>query len=257
MCYSLAEGGDFPWTRKRPEKLIKELRTEKRLTQKELASLLKVSPTAVSKWENGRNLPDISVLEPLAEALGVSIYELVMGKAVGTAATAASKGKEAKENDADTAIRSIITESIVQKKKSGRRHVISTICGILLIGLFLQLLATSLRLWQNAMLHFGPWGVEGVWLSENQDLVILSRKKSENDSSAVKCDVEVWLLQDHEWIPCQLYYDTSMTAVLFRTDIDVWGGQAVLHIGNTDRDRQNRSESPENHDWQRSGGLAS
>ena len=37
-------------------KLIRELRTEKGLTQKELASLLKVSPTAVSKWENGDSL---------------------------------------------------------------------------------------------------------------------------------------------------------------------------------------------------------
>ena len=212
-------------------KLIKELRTEKGLTQKELASLLKVSPTAVSKWENGRNLPDISMLEPLAEALGVSIYELVMGKAAGTAAAAASEGKEAKENDADTAIRSIITESIVQKKKSGRRHVISTICGILLIGLFLQLLATSLRLRQNAMLHFGPWGVEGVWISEDQDLVILSRKKRVNDYSAVKCDVEMWLLQDHEWLPCHLDYDSSMKAFLFRTGIDVWGDKPFFTSG--------------------------
>ena len=61
-------------------KLIKELRTEKNLTQQELASRLKVSSTAVSKWENGKNLPDISMLEPLAETLGVPIYDIVKGK---------------------------------------------------------------------------------------------------------------------------------------------------------------------------------
>ena len=57
------------------------------------------------------------------------------------------------------------------------------------------------------------------------------QRASGNNSSAVKCDVEVWLLQDHEWIPCQLYYDTSMTTVLFRTDIDVWGDTPFFTSG--------------------------
>lgn len=61
-------------------KLIKELRTEKGLTQQELASLLKVSPTAVSKWENGKNLPDISVMEAMAEILNVSCSEIISGE---------------------------------------------------------------------------------------------------------------------------------------------------------------------------------
>ena len=46
--------------------LIKELRTEKELTQKELAEKLNVSTAAVSKWENGKGFPDISLLEPLS-----------------------------------------------------------------------------------------------------------------------------------------------------------------------------------------------
>ena len=104
-------------------KLIRELRTEKALTQQELASLLKVSPTAVSKWENGKNLPDISMLEPLAETLGVSIYEIVMGKSTakeGAEMTAEEGG--AKEN-ADTAIKSVIDTTIDQRKKRTRRII--------------------------------------------------------------------------------------------------------------------------------------
>ena len=57
--------------------LIKELRTEKGLTQKELSEKLNVSTAAVSKWENGKGFPDISILEKLSSELGISITELV------------------------------------------------------------------------------------------------------------------------------------------------------------------------------------
>lgn len=59
---------------------IKELRTEKCLTQKELSEKLNVSTAAVSKWENGKGFPDISILEQLSSELGVSITELIKGE---------------------------------------------------------------------------------------------------------------------------------------------------------------------------------
>ena len=58
---------------------IKRLREEKRITQSELAEKLGVSSKAVSKWETARGLPDISLIEPLAKALGVSVIELMNG----------------------------------------------------------------------------------------------------------------------------------------------------------------------------------
>ena len=61
---------------------IKALREKKGLTQAQLAEILTVSDKAVSKWETGRGLPDISLLEPLALALGVSVPELLSGQAV-------------------------------------------------------------------------------------------------------------------------------------------------------------------------------
>lgn len=61
---------------------IKELRERKRLTQGELAGLLTVSDKAISKWETGKGYPDITLLEPLAQALSVSITELISGNAV-------------------------------------------------------------------------------------------------------------------------------------------------------------------------------
>lgn len=59
--------------------MIKKLREEKDLTQAELAGRLHVSEKTVSKWETGRGYPDISILEQLAEELGVSLIELMSG----------------------------------------------------------------------------------------------------------------------------------------------------------------------------------
>ncbi len=61
---------------------IRLLREKKGYTQKQLAELLMVSDKAVSKWESGRGLPDISLIEPLAKTLGVSLAELFSGECV-------------------------------------------------------------------------------------------------------------------------------------------------------------------------------
>ena len=61
---------------------IKALREAKGYTQKQLADLVCVSDKAVSRWETGRGLPDISLLEPLSAALGVSLSELLAGAPV-------------------------------------------------------------------------------------------------------------------------------------------------------------------------------
>ncbi|MBQ3080472.1 MAG: helix-turn-helix domain-containing protein [Clostridia bacterium] len=62
--------------------VIKELREKKGLTQEELARRIGVTGKAVSKWETGKGLPDISLLEPLSSALGASVIELMKGETV-------------------------------------------------------------------------------------------------------------------------------------------------------------------------------
>ena len=61
---------------------IKKLREKKGFTQTELADMLGVSSKAVSKWETAKGLPDISLIEPLANALSVSVMELMTGDTV-------------------------------------------------------------------------------------------------------------------------------------------------------------------------------
>lgn len=56
---------------------IAKSRKEKNMTQAELAIKIKVTDKAVSRWERGLGFPDINNLEPLAEALEVSVLELM------------------------------------------------------------------------------------------------------------------------------------------------------------------------------------
>lgn len=60
--------------------IIKQLREKRNMTQVQLAQKLNVSDKSISKWETGRGYPDISLLEPLAAALGISIIELFSGE---------------------------------------------------------------------------------------------------------------------------------------------------------------------------------
>lgn len=60
--------------------LITELRKEKKLTQSKLAEALGVTDKSVSKWENGKSLPDTKIMPRLCEILGISLEELLNGK---------------------------------------------------------------------------------------------------------------------------------------------------------------------------------
>ena len=59
---------------------VKQLREARHMTQAELAERIGVSSKTVSKWETGKGLPDITLLQPLAQALGISLIELVNGE---------------------------------------------------------------------------------------------------------------------------------------------------------------------------------
>lgn len=74
--------GDFSMNTYITGATIKRLREEKELTQLQLAEKIGVSSKAVSKWETAKGLPDITLIEPLSKALGVSVMELMSGETV-------------------------------------------------------------------------------------------------------------------------------------------------------------------------------
>ena len=61
---------------------VKALREKRSMTQAQLADKIGVSSKTVSKWETARGLPDITLLQPLAQALGVSVIELMNGEPI-------------------------------------------------------------------------------------------------------------------------------------------------------------------------------
>ena len=61
-------------------RFISTCRKEKNLTQKQLGEELGVTDRAVSKWENGKSFPDISLIEPLCQILDISVGEFMLGK---------------------------------------------------------------------------------------------------------------------------------------------------------------------------------
>lgn len=61
-------------------KFIAELRKEKNKTQEELADILKVNVKSISRWENGKTMPDLSLLSILSKELNVEISELLNGR---------------------------------------------------------------------------------------------------------------------------------------------------------------------------------
>ena len=61
---------------------IKQLRENQNMTQAELAEIIGVSSKTISKWETAKGLPDITFLQPLAQALGISIIELMNGQPI-------------------------------------------------------------------------------------------------------------------------------------------------------------------------------
>ena len=73
-------GFTYQMDNKKFGEFIAQLRKEKRLTQKELADRLFISDKAVSKWERGLSMPNVSMLIPMAEILGVTVTELLRGE---------------------------------------------------------------------------------------------------------------------------------------------------------------------------------
>ena len=69
---------------------IKELREQKKMTQLQLAGALGVSDKTVSKWETAKGYPDITLLEPIADAFGISVPELISGHQIRNANVSAN-----------------------------------------------------------------------------------------------------------------------------------------------------------------------
>ena len=112
-------------------KFIAQLRKEKKLTQSELAEKLCITDKAVSKWECGLGCPDISLLIPLSEILGKSIYELLIGESL----------NKVEVEKVDEALKTTIDEVSKEKHKN---NIYKVILGIAIIIIIIEIVFIGL-----------------------------------------------------------------------------------------------------------------
>ena len=109
---------------------ISALRREKGLTQRELAERLNVTDKAVSKWETGKNFPDLALLQPLAETLDTTVSALL--------------GAEEPIAEETIAVLSAISQ---QEKKSIKWSLYEFLTLTAVVSLFSVIKANQLRSW--------------------------------------------------------------------------------------------------------------
>lgn len=167
---------------------ISSLRKEKQMTQKELADTLHVSDRAISKWENGRGLPELSLLQPLCEALDISINELLNGERM--------KKDEIKEKSEETILNTIAySDQKIKKSKKGF-FIILTALFLFFASLFVLFGIDVTRMNNSEPIFFSTWGFDyaaPVDLKEEYiQIAIEDYLVDQNDASSKHYDNEKW-----------------------------------------------------------------
>ena len=211
-------------------KFIVENRKNLGMTQEELAKKLFVTNKAVSKWENGQSFPDIALFEPIAEALGISVSELIAGE----------KAEE------DISVKAVLelSKSVVKKEK----NKIKTLMGILafIICAFLIVFSGNIAdriddrnisylYWRGYYYIPMPhYGFPGNYLEPVGVVREAGIKNDDNyggDSNIADPGTEIYIIvppEDAEWAEYADYEDTLVARVdgeltLFR--FAFWGRQ--------------------------------
>ena len=109
---------------------IAKLRKEKNMTQQQLADKLNVTDRAVSNWENGRRLPDYSILKELCNILEISINELFVCKKIEK-----ENYKEIADENLLNVIEKIDKENKEYQRRMTRVLIITTLLTMLIINL--------------------------------------------------------------------------------------------------------------------------
>ena len=145
---------------------IATLRKENNMTQVELAQKLQVTDKTVSKWERGLGFPDINTIEPLADALGVSVLEIMRSERIAET--------EITQDTASAALTDIF--EFVKLQRKAERKSIFKIAGGVAACLFLIFLIDGMGWLGFAMVYFPviclissiALLIYGVWRKKNK-----------------------------------------------------------------------------------------
>ena len=188
-------------------KFFLKLRKEKNMTQQELANKLGVTDRAISKWENGRGMPDLSLMKPLCDELGITINELISGEKI---------AKKEYQQKSEENILNTIDYSNKKIKKTNKIFKIS-LCTIIviLISLVSMFLIDVRKMNQNKPVIFSTWGYEytpAIDLEEDEIYLAIREYLVEKGDSESKhyekektfVSMKVYLLEEEQ--KDSLYY---------------------------------------------------
>ena len=117
---------------------ITSVRKEKGMTQAELAQKLSVTDKAVSRWERGQGFPDIHSLEPLAQALDITVVELMQSRR-------SEDGQISRQEASEALVRTVDMARQEQRQRSLRKLLITGIAIALVIALYFVFTGMSIR----------------------------------------------------------------------------------------------------------------
>lgn len=202
-------------------KFIATLRKEQNITQLELANKLGVTDRAVSKWENGRGLPELSLLVPLSEVLDITINELLSGERI--------EVEHYQEKLEENIVQTI---EYSEHKMRNTRKIFFTILAAVFITVFLLGALFNIdvgRMLRNEEVLFSTWGFEyfvpvdldeeNIYKAIRLHLVSEAEnqgKAHENEKTFVA--MNVYLVSEIEkdtcwevdaWVLCETYFEEN------------------------------------------------
>lgn len=160
-------------------KFILELRREKNMTQQELADKIGVTDRAISKWENGRGMPDLSLMTPLCKELGITITELLSGERI-----------EKKDYQSKLEENIFKTIDYINRKFANKNKIFKIVIGTMIISVLIigsMFYVDVNRMNNNEPVVFSTWGYKyapAVNLPEEEIKIAIENyllEKSENE----------------------------------------------------------------------------
>ena len=182
-------------------KFILKLRKEKNMTQQELADKIGVTDRAISKWENGRGMPDLSLMKPLCDELGITINELISGENLDK--------KEYKEKSEENIINTIsYSDNKIKKTKTLFKAIVSILI-IIFVSLAFMFIIDVRRMNENKPVVFSTWGFlytpaidlndDEIYLSVRNYLVEKGdSEEKHNDLAKTFVSMRVYLLEEEK-----------------------------------------------------------
>ena len=171
-------------------KFIQKLRKEKNMTQLELANKLGITDRAISKWENGRGMPDLSYIQSLCEILDISINELLNGERI--------NDNQYQEKSEEIIVDTINYTETKLKKTKKKSNIIFAVLIFIVLSFITMFMIDMHQMRNNKPVFFSTWGysyVPPINLEEDKIMFAIENYLvTRNESNSKRYNNEKWFV---------------------------------------------------------------